>query len=63
MRRYRARQKANGAKAGVTVSTPEMCALAARVGDGRATLEDCKLAERLIMRLVDSLPPDSVLKL
>jgi hypothetical protein len=60
MRRYRQRQKANGAKAGVTVvSTPEMCALAARLDDGRATAEDLKLAERLIMALVDRLPADS----
>jgi hypothetical protein len=36
-----------------------MCALAARVGDGRANPGDLKLAERLIMALVDRLPADS----
>jgi hypothetical protein len=68
-RRYRQRRKVNETKAGVTVdapgvtaiSTPEMCALAARVGDGRASREDLRMAERLIMNLVDRLPPDSVL--
>jgi hypothetical protein len=58
-RRYRRRQKANGINPGVAVTTPEMCALAARLGDGRATPGDLKLAERLIMALVNRLPPDS----
>jgi len=40
-----------------------MCALAARIGDGRATPGDLKLAERLIMALVDRLPPDSTIDL
>jgi len=61
-RRYR-RRKANKIKPGVTVTTPEMCALAARIGDGRATPGDLKLAERLIMALVDRLPPDSTIDL
>jgi hypothetical protein len=59
-RRYR-RRKVNESKAGVTVSTPEMCALAARLGDHRATPGDLKLAERLIMALVDRLPADSII--
>jgi hypothetical protein len=57
-RRYR-RRKGNEIKPGVTVSTPEMCALSARVGAGMATAAELKLAERLIMALVDRLPPDS----
>jgi hypothetical protein len=32
-----------------------MCSLAARVGDGRASPGELKLAERLIMALVDKL--------
>jgi hypothetical protein len=55
------RRKANEIKPGVTVSTPDMCALAARIGDGRATSGDRKLAERLIMALVDRLEPDSAI--
>jgi hypothetical protein len=67
--RHRRRQQKNGSenKVGVTVgadrrvtvSTIEMCALAARLGDGRASPGDLKLAERLIMALVDRLPADS----
>ena len=34
------------------ISTPEMCALAARLGDGRASREDLQIAERLIMALL-----------
>jgi hypothetical protein len=68
-RRYRRKKNGNEtktnvtvrARARVTVSTPEMCALAARLGDGRATPGDLQLAERLIMALVDRLPPDSTL--
>jgi len=56
-------EKQNKIKPGVTVTTPEMCALAARIGDGRATPGDLKLAERLIMALVDRLPPDSTIDL
>jgi hypothetical protein len=59
-RRYRQKMKSNDFNgsvtvdavfdaATVTVSTPEMCALAARVGDGRASPEDLRMAERLIM--------------
>ncbi len=44
-------------QAGVTVTTPEMCALAGRVGDGQATPGDLELAERLIMALMDRLEP------
>jgi len=61
-RRYRRRQKANGISAGVTVTTIEMCALAARIGDGRASPGDLALAERLIMALVDRLPADSAIE-
>ncbi len=71
VRRHRAKKKMNGTtglvtvrpRAVVTVTTPEMCALAARIGDGRANPGDLQLAERLIMALVDWLPPDSILKL
>jgi hypothetical protein len=68
-RRYRQRRKAKETMATVTVdalgvtaiSTPEMCALAARLGDGRASYDDMRRAERLIMALVDRLQPNSVL--
>ena len=53
-RRYRRRQKANRFKAGVTVSTPDMCALAARLEAGAATAAEQYLAGRLIMALVSS---------
>jgi hypothetical protein len=62
MRRYRERQKANESKADVTVSTIEMCSLASRLGDGRATAADLRMAERLIMHLVMSLPEDSTVE-
>jgi hypothetical protein len=66
-RRYRAKKNGNETNASVTVdaagvtavSTPEMCALAARLGDGHASRDDMQLAERLIMALVDRLPADS----
>lgn len=48
---------------GVTVGTADMCGLAARLGDGRATLGDLQMAERLIMTLVMYLPPDSILEI
>jgi hypothetical protein len=61
-RRYRRRQNSNESKAGVTVTTSEMCALAARLGDGRANPGDLKLAERLIVALVDRLAADSAIE-
>jgi hypothetical protein len=68
-RRYRQRQKAKkaavtiGAPTRHTISTPEMCGLAARLSDGRATPDDLRLADRLIMALVDRLPRDSTIDL
>jgi hypothetical protein len=67
-RRYRQRKNGNETKASVTVdahgitviTTVAMCALAARLGDERATAADLQIAERLIMALVDRQPPDSV---
>jgi hypothetical protein len=38
-----------------------MCSLAARLGHGRASREDLQMAERLIMALVDRLPPNSAI--
>jgi hypothetical protein len=38
-----------------------MCALAARLGDGPASREEMRMAERLIMALVNRLPADSIL--
>jgi hypothetical protein len=69
-RRYRRKKNGNEtktnvtvrARARVTVSTPEMCALAARLSDGRASPGDLQLAERVIMALVDRLPPDSAIE-
>jgi hypothetical protein len=49
-------------KDGRRISTPEMCALAARLGDGRASHEDLRLTERLIMALVNRLPADSMIE-
>jgi hypothetical protein len=47
-----------GRNAGVTVHTWEMCSLAARLGDCRATIEDMRMAEQLLMALVARLPRD-----
>jgi hypothetical protein len=75
VRRFRARKKQNQINADVTVdaafdavhvtgiSTVQMCSLAARIGDGRASREDLRMAERLTMQLVDRLPPDSTIQL
>ncbi len=46
----------NGA---VTVSTADMCRLGARLRSGTVTADDLRLADKLIMALVNSLPPDS----
>jgi hypothetical protein len=70
-RRYRERRKLNETNTAVTVdarsrhaiTTAQMCALAARLSDGRASRDDLQLADRLIMALVDRLPPDSILEL
>jgi hypothetical protein len=45
------------------ISTPEMCALAARLSNGLVSHEDLQLADKLIMALVDGLPPDSMIDL
>jgi hypothetical protein len=73
-RRYRAKRRAvtvteaerNGVtvdtlpeRNGVTIATWEMCSLAARLTDGRATAEDLQLAERLLLHLVLMLQRDS----
>jgi hypothetical protein len=66
-RRYRRRKKAKRAKPiepaydgpTVTISTIEMCTIAAAVSDGSATVEQRRLADRLIMAYVRSLKRDS----
>jgi hypothetical protein len=67
-RRWRERKKRGNIRPdatvdapGVTVSTIEMCALASRLRDGRATPGDLQMAERLIMQLVYRLPADSAI--
>jgi hypothetical protein len=63
-RRYRRKKNGKGTKTNVTVrSTPavtvttiEMCSLAARVGDGRAAPGDLQLAERVIAKLLHAEP-------
>jgi hypothetical protein len=60
-RRYRRRQKANGVNAGVTVTTPEMCHLAARLEAVAATAAEQQLAGRLVLALVDRLLADSAI--
>jgi hypothetical protein len=47
---------------GVSIATWEMCALAARLTDGRATAEDLQLADRLLLHLVLMLPRDSLIE-
>lgn len=75
MRRYRQRKKAKRDRpnpapsvtldrnVAVTISTPEMCSLAARLTDGRATPGDLVVAEQLIMELVARLPRDGSIAL
>ena len=48
---------------GTPITTIEMCGLASRLADGRATMDDLRLADRLIMALVRMLPRDSTIKL
>jgi len=60
-RRYRRKQKEINAS--VTVSTVEMCGLAARLESGRATAEDIGMAGRLVLALVKLLPADSAIEL
>jgi len=68
-RRYRQKRNGKENKANVTVrpnfsvtvSTIEMCSLAARLTGDSVTVADLRLAERLIMTLVDRLPPDSII--
>jgi len=50
-----------GAPVRHAISTPEMCGLAGRLSSGRVTLADLQLAEKLIMALVNRLPPDSTI--
>jgi hypothetical protein len=58
------RQSVTAAALTVTViGTPEMCALAARLTSGTITLNDLRLADKLIMALVDRLPPNSTVEL
>jgi hypothetical protein len=59
-RRYR-QKKASEINPVVTVTTEEMCGLAGRLGAGRATVEDLHLAERLLLALMQLLPPDSAI--
>ena len=46
----------------VTISTIDMCGLAARLESGSVTGDELALASRLIIELVCRLPPDSTLK-
>jgi hypothetical protein len=45
------------------IGTPDLCTLAARLSTGTVTAADLQLADRLIMALVNSLPPDSTIDL
>jgi hypothetical protein len=49
--------------ANAPISTIEMCALGARLKSGTVTLDDLRLADRLIMALVRLLPRDSTIGL
>lgn len=70
-RRYRERKngKENNASVtveqvdSVTISTAEMCGLASRLSDGRASRDDLQLADKVIMAFVMRLPPDSVVEI
>src|SRR5882762_3454961 len=71
MRRYRQRKngKKNNAEvtvnatASVTISTVEMCGLAARLGEGCASADDLKLADKLIVAFAMQFAPDSIVQL
>jgi hypothetical protein len=68
MRRYRQRknEKKNNVEvtvsgaASVTISTVEMCGLAARLGDGCASADDLKMADKLIVAFAMQFPADSM---
>jgi len=47
------------APVGFTITTAEMCGLSARLSDGHASPADLRLAEKVIMLFVNSLPPDA----
>jgi hypothetical protein len=48
---------------GTPISTIEMCALGSRLKSGTVTLDDLRMADRLIMALVCLLPRDSTIQL
>jgi len=68
MRRYRQRKNDNenntdvtvSSAASVTLSTADMCGLAARLSGGRASREDLQLADRIVTAFAMQFPPDSV---
>jgi hypothetical protein len=63
-RRYRRRRTVTPESVPtVTVTTVEMAALAGRLGVGRVTVEDLKLAERLILRFMQALPTNGKIDL
>jgi hypothetical protein len=66
-RRFRERRKRAKAvtveRNGTPITTIEMCALGARLKSGTVTLDDLRLAERLITALVRLLPRDSTIRL
>ena len=63
-RRYRARRKAQRLAATERKRSAEMCALGARLKSGTGiTLDDLRLADRLIMALVCLLPRHSTIQL
>jgi hypothetical protein len=49
--------RSNAIADGVVPTTPEMCFLASRLEAGAVTAAELKLADKLVMALVDRLPP------
>ena len=60
-RRRRRRQNVAAAESSHMVSTVEMAGLAGRLGAGTATIEDMRLAEKLLLAMLQMLPPNGTI--
>lgn len=60
-RRRRRRQQIAAAESSRMVSTVEMAGLAGRLGAGTATIEDLHLAEKLLLAMLQMLPPNGTI--
>jgi hypothetical protein len=59
--RRRRRQNVPAAQPAHRVDTVTICALAGSLGAGTATIDDMRLAEKLLLALAQMLPPDGAI--